>query len=137
MADTAATTNIELAVDLVSAYVGNNAIPSSELTKLLVDVHSTLTHICAQAPHTHEEPQKPSVSARRSVTDEHLVCLEDGKHFKSLRRHLNTEHKMSPEQYRAKWNLPNDYPMVARHFSKHRSKLAKQSGLGLRRKSKA
>ena len=127
MAEPAATNTIELAVDLVSAYVGDNAIPGSELSKLLVEVHSALVQIGGQVSDPRGKPQRPPAAPRRSAPDEHLVCLEDGKQFKSLRRHLRTEHKMSPEQYREKWNLPADYPMVARHAAKQRSEPAKQS----------
>jgi len=127
MAESAATNLVELAVDLVSAYVGNNAIPGSELSKLLVEVHSALVQIGGQGSQTREKPQRPPAAARRSASDEHLVCLEDGKHFKSLRRHLSAEHKMSPEQYREKWNLPADYPMVARHAARQGIEPAKKS----------
>jgi predicted transcriptional regulator len=128
---------IELAADIVSAYVGNNSVPLSELSKLIGDVHAALARIdLPSVSESAPESKKPAVSARRSIQDDYLVCLEDGKHFKSLRRHLSSKYDLTPEQYREKWSLPPDYPMVAPNYAKARSKLAKEMGLGQQRKRK-
>jgi len=128
---------IELAADIVSAYVSNNSLPTSELPALLGSVHAALT---ATVNGQVEEPKPaltPAVSIKKSVTPDYLVCLDDGKKFKSLKRHLRTTYDMTPEQYRAKWDLPRDYPMVAPNYAKARSELAKTMGLGQRRKAAA
>ena len=128
---------IELAADIVSAYVSNNSLPTSELPALLGSIHAALT---ATAMGQVEEPKialTPAVSIKKSVTPDYLVCLDDGKKFKSLKRHLRTTYDMTPEQYRAKWDLPRDYPMVAPNYAKARSELAKTMGLGQRRKAAA
>src|SRR4051812_27769057 len=104
---------IELAADIVSAYVSNNSLPTSELPALLKSVHSALA---AATKGQTEEPTPalvPAVSIKKSITPDHIVCLEDGKKFKSLKRHLRTTYDLTPEQYRSKWDLPRDYPMVA------------------------
>ena len=129
---------IELAADIVSAYVSKNSVPAADLPTLLQSVYAALT----KAVHGQEEEPKaelmPAVSVRKSLTPEYIVCLEDGKKFKSLKRHLRSTYDMTPEQYRAKWNLPGDYPMVAPKYAKARSELAKTMGLGQqRRKGKA
>ncbi len=129
---------IELSADIVSAHVSNNSVPASELPTLLSSIYAALTKtVQAQS----QEPQAeltPAVPVRKSVTADAIICLEDGKKFKSLKRHLRTTYDMTPEQYRAKWNLPSDYPMVAPNYAKARSELAKTMGLGQqRRKSKA
>src|SRR3954447_23035362 len=124
---------IELAADIVSAYVSNNSLPTSELPALLGSIHAALT---ATAVGQVEEPKialTPAVSIKKSVTPDYLVCLDDGKKFKSLKRHLRTTYDMTPEQYRAKWDLPRDYPMVAPNYAKARSELAKTMGLGQQR----
>ena len=121
---------IEMTADIVSAYVGNNSVSAAELPSLIQSVHRALANISG-APETPEvAPKEPAVPVRRSITPDHLVCLEDGRKFKSLKRHLRTKYNMSPEDYRAKWNLPKDYPMVAPNYAKARSDLAKQMGLG-------
>lgn len=125
---------IELAADIVSAYVSNNTIAASELPALIREVHGALARITAAPPAPAPEPQKPAVNARRSVQDDYIICLEDGKKFKSLKRHLRTQYNMTPEQYREKWGLPPDYPMVAPSYAKARSALAKKMGLGQARK---
>jgi predicted transcriptional regulator len=129
---------IDLAADIVSAYVSNNSVPAADLPALLQSIHAALTKT---AKGQEEEPQVeliPAVSVKKSLTPDYIVCLEDGKKFKSLKRHLRTTYDMTPEQYRAKWNLPADYPMVAPNYAKARSELAKTMGLGQqRRKSKA
>ena len=126
---------IELAAEIVSAYVSNNSVPAGELATLLGDIHSAIVRvaggIAVPAP---VEAAKPAVSPKKSITNEFIVCLEDGRKFKSLKRHLRTQYNMSPEQYREKWSLPPDYPMVAPAYAKARSALAKQMGLGQQRR---
>lgn len=126
--------NIELAADIVSAYVSNNSVPAGDLPALIHDVYSALTRVGSGSPALPSEPPKPAISVRKSITSDFLVCLEDGKKFKSLKRHLRTQYGLSPEQYREKWNLPADYPMVAPNYAKARSNLAKQMGLGQQRR---
>ena len=127
---------IELAADLVSAFVSNNPVPAAELPALIGTVHAALTKTAngsSQQP-TEESKKAPAVSVKKSVQPDYLVCLEDGKRFKSLKRHLRTVYDLTPDQYRAKWGLPADYPMVAPNYAAARSELAKQFGLGARRK---
>lgn len=121
---------IELAADIVSAYVRNNSVPSSELPTLISDIHATLLKITDSSPEQMNDSLKPMISAKKSITDDYLICLEDGKKFKSLKRHLRTKYNMTPEQYREKWNLPHDYPMVAPSYARSRSSLAKAMKLG-------
>jgi predicted transcriptional regulator len=138
MSESASAPNyLELAADIVSAYVSNNSLPTSELPALLSSIHMALT---TTAKGSVEEPKPvlaPAVPVKKSVTPDYLVCLDDGKKFKSLKRHLRTTYGMTPEQYRAKWELPRDYPMVAPNYAKARSELAKTMGLGQQRKSAA
>ena len=128
---------IGLAAEIVSAFVANNSLPLAELPGLIQSVHAALTKIASGAatPGT-AEPTAPAaaVTVRRSITPDYLICLDDGRKFKSLRRHL-AGLGMTPEQYRAKWNLPGDYPMVAPNYAAQRSELAKKIGLGQFRKS--
>jgi predicted transcriptional regulator len=134
MADTPTSTSfIELTADIVSAYVSNNTVAASEIADLINQVHLALVRVAGGAVEVQAEPVKPAVSVKRSVTPEYIVCLEDGKKFKSLKRHLRTQYNMTPEQYREKWNLPADYPMVAPNYAAARSQLAKQMGLGQQR----
>ena len=121
---------IELSSEIVAAYVGHNALSASDLPKLIADIYTALKALGNTPAAQESEQLKPAVSVRRSITPDHLVCLEDGKKFKSLKRHLMTHHKLSPQQYREKWGLPADYPMVAPNYSATRSSLAKSSGLG-------
>ena len=123
---------IALVADIVSAYVANNSVPASDLPALLQSVHATLTSLAAgPAAPAEAAPQKePAVSVKKSVTPDFIVCLEDGKKFKSLKRHLRTAYDLTPEQYREKWKLPSDYPMVAPNYAKTRSQLAMTMGLG-------
>lgn len=121
---------VELAADIVSAYVSNNPVPASELGNLIGEVHQALKTLEEGLSEKPVEPQAPAVPIRRSVTPEFLICLEDGKKFKSLKRHLSAVHGMTPQEYREKWNLPHDYPMTAPEYSTARSALAKKSGLG-------
>jgi len=119
---------LEFASDIVSAYVSNNAIQSNELPDLIRDVHTTLSTL--GNGHDKTPAKKPAVSIKNSITDEFLICLEDGKKFKSLKRHLRSKYGLSPEEYREKWGLPYDYPMVAPSYARKRSALAKEMGLG-------
>src|ERR1700754_2317012 len=121
---------IERVSDIVSAYVAHNPVPVADLPKLIEKVHSTLVEIDGAVSSVDSKPElKPAVPVRKSVTDDHIVCLEDGKKFKSLKRHLRTRYDMSPEEYREKWGLPADYPMVAPNYAKQRSDLARKMGL--------
>jgi predicted transcriptional regulator len=121
---------IEMTADIVSAYVGNNSVSATELPALIQSVHRALAGVSVGGEAVEVTPKEPAVPVRRSITPDHLVCLEDGRKFKSLKRHLRTKYNMSPEEYRAKWGLPKDYPMVAPNYAKARSDLAKQMGLG-------
>ncbi len=126
---------IELTADIVAAYVSNNSVPTFELGNLIRDVHTALAQVGAGVePELPVEPQKPATSIKKSITNDYLICLEDGKQFKSLKRHLRTQFNMSPEQYREKWGLAADYPMVAPNYAQSRSNLAKQMGLGQQRR---
>ena len=121
---------IEMTADIVSAYVGNNSVTAADLPGLIQSVHRALSGITGAAEPVEVAPKEPAVPIRRSITPDFLICLEDGRKFKSLKRHLRTKYNMSPEEYRAKWGLPKDYPMVAPNYAKARSDLAKQMGLG-------
>lgn len=121
---------IEMTADIVSAYVGNNSVSAADLPSLIQSVHRALSGVTAGPEPVEATPKEPAVPVKRSITPDHLVCLEDGRKFKSLKRHLRTKYNMSPEDYRAKWGLPKDYPMVAPNYAKARSDLAKQMGLG-------
>jgi predicted transcriptional regulator len=121
---------IEMTADIVSAYVGNNAVSVTELPNLIKQIHDALKGVGTGATQAPVEPQAPAVSVRKSVTPEFLICLEDGRKFKSLKRHLRTKYDLSPEDYRAKWGLAKDYPMVAPNYAAARSALAKSMGLG-------
>ena len=131
---TTSTNNIELAAEIVSAYVSNNTVASAEIPNLIGQVYSALLRVSSGQVTAPSEPLKPAVPVKRSITAEHIVCLEDGKKFKSLKRHLRTQYGMTPEQYREKWGLPPDYPMVAPNYAAARSQLAKQMGLGQQRR---
>ena len=137
MSDSLASSNyIELAADIVSAYVSNNSVPSSDLASLIGDVHTALIRVAGGAVEAPAEAPKPAVPVKKSVTPDYIICLEDGKKFKSLKRHLRTQYSMTPEQYREKWALPADYPMVAPNYAKARSDLAKEMGLGQQRRKR-
>jgi predicted transcriptional regulator len=125
---------IGLTATIVSAYVSNNSVPAQELSNLINQVHSALTRVSGTQGELPNEPLRPAVSVKKSVSPEYIVCLEDGKKFKSLKRHLRTQYGMTPEQYREKWGLPADYPMVAPNYAMARSQLAKQMGLGQQRR---
>lgn len=128
------TSYIELAAEIVSAYVSNNSVPSSDLPALIADIHGALKRLNGTVLEEPNEPQKPAVSVKKSIAPDFIICLEDGKKFKSLKRHLRTQYNMSPEQYREKWGLPADYPMVAPNYAAARSRLAKEMGLGQQRR---
>ena len=129
-----AKTLIELAAQIVAAYVGHNKVEQADLPKLITDVHKVLEQVAGGTGRKDEghEP-KPPVSVKKSITPDYLICLEDGKKFKSLKRHLRTHFNLTPEQYREKWGLPADYPMVAPNYANSRSNLAKNMGLGQRK----
>jgi predicted transcriptional regulator len=121
---------IELSSEIVAAYVGHNALSPTDLPKLIGEVYAALKGLGAGPSASEAEAPKPAVPVRRSINPDYLVCLEDGKKFKSLKRHLMTHHQLTPQQYREKWSLAADYPMVAPNYSATRSSLAKSSGLG-------
>jgi predicted transcriptional regulator len=128
------TSYIELTASIVSAYVSNNPVAAQDLSALINQVHAALTRVSSGQGEVTSEPLKPAVSVKKSITADYIVCLEDGKKFKSLKRHLRTQYNMTPDQYREKWNLTPDYPMVAPNYAIARSELAKQMGLGQQRR---
>jgi predicted transcriptional regulator len=135
MAETTGNSNfIELTAEIVSAFVSNNSVAAGDIPALINQVHSALLRVSSGGKETPAAPLKPAVSVKKSITPDYLVCLEDGKKFKSLKRHLRTQYSMTPEQYREKWSLPPDYPMVAPNYAAARSKLAKDMGLGQQRR---
>ena len=117
-------------VEIVSAYITNNKIPSEDLGHLIQATYAALAVIANQTLTDNEPPLKPAVSIRKSVTPDYLICLEDGKKLKMLKRYLRTNYNMTPEEYRLKWNLEPDYPMVAPNYASQRSEFAKKIGLG-------
>ena len=121
---------IDLTAEIVSAYVGNNPLPASGLPDLIASVSASVRKLASSSVVKEAVALTPAVNPKRSVFPDHIVCLEDGKKFKSLKRHLATDHGLTPDEYRAKWGLPADYPMVAPSYSATRSALAKSSGLG-------
>ncbi|AHA27551.1 MucR family transcriptional regulator [Candidatus Liberibacter americanus] len=130
---------LEMTVDIVSAYMGNHVVPITEIGSLISDVYSVLRDTSSQGFCNElvvTEKPKPAVPIRKSIEDGRLYCLEDGMKFKSLKRHLMTHHNMTPEEYRIKWNLASDYPMVSRDYANARSKLAKNMGLGRGRRKR-
>jgi predicted transcriptional regulator len=128
---------VQVTARLVAAYASNNRMMPQDLPVLIQSVHAVLVSL-QNGGHDGGggEPQKPAVPIKKSVTGDHIICLEDGLKFKSLKRHLRSSYNMTPEEYRAKWGLPHDYPMVAPSYAAHRSKLAKQIGLGRKRTAK-
>ena len=121
---------LEMTADMFSAYVSNNTVSPDAVAALIGTIHSTMTQLSTGAVEPEPENKEPAVPIRKSITPDYLICLEDGRKFKSLKRHLRTKYDMSPEEYRAKWGLPKDYPMVAPNYARARSELAKQMGLG-------
>lgn len=123
-------TLIGLTADVVSAYVANNRVTPADLVDLIAEVHASLAKLGGEPEPPPAAPLVPAVPIRKSVTSEAIICLEDGRSFKSLKRHLSSKYDLTPEQYRAKWGLPADYPMVAPAYAEARSALAKSMGLG-------
>lgn len=121
---------VDMMTDIVAAYVGNNVVSTADLPALIQIIHRALTGVVAGGEVKEVAPKEPAVPLKRSITPDFLICLEDGRKFKSLKRHLRTKYNMSPEDYRAKWGLPKEYPMVAPNYARARSDLAKQMGLG-------
>ena len=121
---------VELTAEIVSAYVSKNALVAAELPSLIAHVHGALVAAAMKNGAPVQEERKPAVPVKKSVTDDYIICLEDGKRFKSLKRHLSTHYDLTPDTYRAKWGLPHDYPMVAPNYAAARSLLAKKIGLG-------
>lgn len=128
---------IELSADIVAAYVANNSVMTGDLPGLIANVHASLAKLGGEPEAPATGPLVPAVSIRKSVTPDAIICLEDGKSFKSLKRHLRSSFNMTPEQYRTKWGLPVDYPMVAPAYAEARSALAKSMGLGQQRRKTA
>jgi predicted transcriptional regulator len=128
-------TTIELAAEIAAAFVSNNSVRPADLPALIGEIHGALQRFASGAAAI-AEPEKPTpaVSIKKSVGDEFIICLDDGRKFKSLKRHLRTAYNLSPDEYRAKWGLPHDYPMVAPAYAKARSALAHQMGLGQKRR---
>jgi len=126
-------TLITLTADIVSAHVSNNSVAVNDVPGLIQNIHSALSQLGTAAPEP-EVKQEPAVSVRASIKPDYIVCLEDGKKLKMLKRHLMTHYNLTPEQYRAKWNLPADYPMVAPNYAEQRRSLAKKIGLGTRKR---
>ena len=124
----------ELAADIVSAYVTKNSVPVAELPALIGNVHSALIKLGSAPEQVQAELPAPAVSIKKSITPDFIICLEDGKRFKSLKRHLRTSYNLTPDQYRARWSLPHDYPMVAPNYAAARSELARNMGLGQQRR---
>ena len=125
---------IDLTADIVSAYVSNNTVASTDLPGLINEVYGALQRTASTSTEPEPEPLKPAVPVKKSVMPDYIICLEDGKKFKSLKRHLRTHYDMTPEEYREKWDLGPDYPMVAPNYAAARSELAKKMGLGQQRK---
>lgn len=127
---------IDQTADIVSAYLSNNSVAAEDIAGLIDRVHAALVRVAGAHVDASPDSLKPAVSVKKSVTSDYIVCLEDGKKFKSLKRHLRTQYNMTPEQYREKWGLPPDYPMVAPNYAAARSHLAKQMGLGQQRRKR-
>ncbi|MET0531099.1 MAG: MucR family transcriptional regulator [Microvirga sp.] len=136
MSENASSIYIGLAADIVSAYVSNNSVPAGDLPGLISEVHLALARVGNGAAEASAEAPKPAIAIKKSITPDYIICLEDGKKFKSLKRHLRTQYNLTPEQYREKWGLAPDYPMVAPNYAKARSDLAKEMGLGQQRRKR-
>lgn len=128
---------IDQTTNIVSAYVSRNPVPAEQISALINQVHAALMRVSTGQSQGSAEPRKPAVSLKKSITPDYIVCLEDGKKFKSLKRHLRAQYNLTPEQYREKWGLISDYPMVAPNYAAARSRLAKQMGLGRQRRRRA
>lgn len=129
-------TLVTLTADIVAAHVSNNSVAVSDLPLLIANVHGALTGLGTKTVEPEVKKQEPAVSVRSSIKPDYIVCLEDGKKLKMLKRHLMTHYQMTPEQYRTKWNLPADYPMVAPNYAEQRRSLAKKIGLGTKRRKR-
>lgn len=125
---------LEMTSDIVSSFVANNPVPASGLPELLKSVHETVQDLAENKPAEPPRPD-PAVPISKSITPEHIICLEDGKKLKMLKRYLHTRYNLTPEEYRLRWNLPADYPMVAPNYAKRRSAFAKEIGLGRKKKT--
>lgn len=125
---------VGMVAEIVSAYVSANQVPANDLPGIIRTVHSALLEVSGTVAAAPDHPLEPAVAIKKSVTPDFIICLEDGKKFKSLKRHLRTRYSMTPDEYRTKWGLPHDYPMVAPNYAKERSTLAKRMGLGISRK---
>lgn len=126
---------LDLTATVIASYVSNNALQTSELPALIASVHMAIARSFAGGtPAPQAEPLRPAVPVKKSVTDDYIICLEDGRKFKSLKRHLMAHYDLTPDEYRVKWGLPSDYPMVAHNYAEARSKLARKMGLGQRSK---
>ena len=125
---------VELTAEIVSAYVTNNTVVATDLPALISNVFDALKKAASSGAQPAKEELRPAIPIKKSVTSEYIICLEDGKKFKSLKRHLRTHYDLSPEEYREKWGLAHDYPMVAPNYAAARSDLAKRMGLGQRRR---
>ncbi len=128
---------MQMLADIVTAYVSHNPVPASSLSEVIRSVHGALEKLAQDSEETEQTPQKPAVPIKKSITDDYIICLEDGKKLKMLKRYLRSRYGLTPEEYRAKWHLPPDYPMVAPSYAAKRSQFAKQIGLGRGRRKKA
>lgn len=126
---------VRLAAEIAAAYVSANPVQAQDLPALIRTVHGVLLEVSGAPVTGQDMSQEPAVAIKKSVTADYIICLEDGKKFKSLKRHLRTRYGMTPDEYRTKWSLPHDYPMVAPNYAKERSNLAKRMGLGQSRKA--
>ncbi len=127
---------VEYTVEIVSSYLSNNTVPPGEIGTLIAETHRALARLSPNQPVGDKEDLRPAIAVKKSVTNDYIICLEDGKKFKSLKRHLRTHYNLSPDEYREKWGLPHDYPMVAPNYAAARSDLAKKMGLGTKRDGK-
>jgi predicted transcriptional regulator len=125
---------LRMTAEVVSAYLSNNLLPASQISEVIQTVHTSLNSLGAGRTDSAVEPPKPAVPVKKSVTADYIICLEDGKKLKMLKRHLMTHYQMTPDQYRQKWGLAADYPMVAPNYAEQRRKLAKAIGLGTKRR---
>ena len=137
MNDKVPSSYIELTAGIVSAYVSNNAVAAGDISSLISQVHTALLRVSNGQSEMPVDLAKPAIAIKKSITADYIICLEDGKKFKSLKRHLRTQYDMTPEDYREKWGLPPDYPMVAPNYAEARSQLAKKMGLGQQRKRRS
>ena len=125
---------LEMTTDIVSSFVSHNPVASTALPDLIKIVHETISNIAEEKPEAEKRPD-PAVPVAKSITPDHIICLEDGRKLKMLKRYLRTRYNLSPDEYRARWGLPTDYPMVAPNYAKRRSAFAKEIGLGRKKKS--